>query len=157
MEESQLITKLRQKLAAETDTLPSSQERVVIDVAQLDEWFIGTYGTGIDPESIALTSMDLAEFRTWLLRTCKPATVQRKLASIRSMLKLLAPTVLTSLRMPKLPPTTKPSPSGWTRTERLAILRGRRQVGRERSGDLCHGPSGLGLESAASLGSNSRT
>ncbi len=30
MEDSKLIAKLREKLAAETDTLPSSQERVVI-------------------------------------------------------------------------------------------------------------------------------
>ncbi|HOD73802.1 MAG TPA: tyrosine-type recombinase/integrase [Candidatus Bipolaricaulis anaerobius] len=137
MEDSKLIAKLREKLAAETDTLPSSQERVVIDVAQLEDWFIGTYGTGIDPESIALTSMDLAEFRTWLLRTCKPATVQRKLASIRSMLKLLAPTVLTSLRMPKLPPTPKPASSGWTRTQRLAILRAVSRLDSARDRAIC--------------------
>lgn len=121
--ESEFLRILRARLASETDTLPSSQERVVIDCRQLEGWYRGTYGTGIDPDSIGLTSIDLAEFRTWLLKTCKPSTCSRKLASIRAMLKLLDPVLLTSIRMPKLPPSDRPAPSGWTRKERLAILR----------------------------------
>lgn len=120
---SDFLRILRAKLASETDTLPSSQERVVIDCKQLEQWYLGTYGTGITPDSIGLTSIDLAEFRTWLLKKCKPSTCSRKLASIRAMLKLLDPVLLTSIRMPKLPPDDRPAPSGWTRKERLAILR----------------------------------
>jgi len=122
MTESIFIGKLREKLV-DTDTLPSSQERVLIDCRQLEEWYVGTYGNGVDPDDVALTSMDLAEFRTWLLKTCQAGTVQRKFGSIRAMLKLLAPAVLTSVRMPKLPQSEKPSPSGFSRTERLAIFR----------------------------------
>lgn len=120
--DSRFIQKLRERLA-ETDTLPSSQERVIIDCRQLEEWYRGTYGTEIDAEDIGLTSMDLAEYRTWLLRTCKPGTVARKFASVRGMLRLLAPVLLTTVRMPKLPQPTKPAPSGFTRKERLAIFR----------------------------------
>lgn len=122
MPESIFIERLREKLTG-TDTLPSSQERVLIDCRGLEEWYGGTYGNGIDPDDIALTSMDLAEFRTWLLKTCQAGTVQRKLGSVRAMLKLLAPAVLTSVRMPKLPHSQKPAPSGFSRKERLAIFR----------------------------------
>lgn len=123
MDDTKFIAKLREKLATETDTLPSSQERVLIDCRQLEEWYAGTYGTEIDPEDIGLTSVDLAEFRTWLLKKCQPGTAQRKFASIRACLKLLDPVLLSSVRMPRLPAAPKPAPSGWTRTERLAILR----------------------------------
>lgn len=122
MNDTKFIAKLREKLS-ETDTVAASQERVLIDCRQLEEWYAGTYGTEIDPEDIGLTSVDLAEFRTWLLRKCQAGTVQRKFASIRAMLKQLDPVLLVNLRMPKLPQPSKPSPSGWTRTERLAILR----------------------------------
>jgi integrase len=97
---------------------------VVLDCSQLNEWYQGTYGNGIDPADIALTSVDLAEYRTWLLRHCQASTAVRKFASIRAMLKLLAPAVLTSVRMPRIAVTKAPSPSGFTRKERLAIARG---------------------------------
>lgn len=122
MDDTKFIGKLREKLA-ETDTVEGSQARVLIDCKQLEEFFVGTYGREIDPGEIGLTSVDLAEFRTWLLKRCQAGTVQRKFASIRAMLKLLDPVLLTSVRMPKLPPSPKPAPSGWTRKERLAILR----------------------------------
>ncbi|HQK92904.1 MAG TPA: tyrosine-type recombinase/integrase [Armatimonadota bacterium] len=121
--DSKSLMALRGRLA-ETDTLPSSQERVILDCRQLEEWFVGTYGTGIDPDDVAMTSADLADFRNWVLRRVQASTCSRKLASIRSMLKLLAPQVLTTIRMPKLPACPKPAPSGFTRRERLAIARG---------------------------------
>ena len=122
MNDTKFIAALREKLAL-TDTVAASQERVIIDCRQLEEWYRGTYGTEIDPEDIGLTSGDLAEFRTWLLKKCQAGTVQRKFASLRAGLKQLDPVLLSSVRMPKLPASTKPAPSGWTRTERLAILR----------------------------------
>lgn len=128
MNDTKFIAKLREKLA-ETDTVEASQERVIIDCRQLEEWYVGTYGQEIDPEDIGLTSVDLAEFRTWLLRKCQAGTVQRKFASIRACLKQLDPVLLSSVRMPKLPASPKPAPSGWTRTERLAILRAVSKLG----------------------------
>lgn len=122
MSESIFISKLREKLG-ETDTMSSSRERVIIDAKQLERWYEGTYGSGIDPDDVALTSVDLAEYRSSLLKTCQPSTVIRKFGSLRSALKLLAPAVLTSIRMPKLPRSQKPAPSGFSRKERLAIFR----------------------------------
>jgi len=122
MPDSNFIERLREKLA-ETDTMASSQERVLIDARQLEQWYQGTYGSGIDPDDVALTSVDLAEYRSWLLKTCQPSTLVRKFGSLRSALKLLAPAVLTTIRMPKLPPSNKPAPSGFTKKERLAIFR----------------------------------
>lgn len=119
---SRFIDSLRDKLA-EQDLVDGSRQRILIDCRQLEEWYDGTYGQPIDPDDIALTSMDLAEFRTWLLKKCQPNTTERKFASIRAMLKLLAPTVLTSVRMPKIPQPNKPAPSGFTKNERLAIFR----------------------------------
>ncbi len=122
MPDSKLIIRLREKLADE-DMVDASRQRILIDVAQLDEWYEGTYGQPMDPDDVGLTSADLADFRTHVLRTCQASTCSRKLASIRTMLRLLAPSVLTSIRMPKLPQSPKPAPSGWTRKERLSILR----------------------------------
>ena len=123
MEDSDFIRVLRERLA-ERDLMPESRARVLIDCRQLEEWYFGSYGEGLKPEDIALTSIDLAEYRTWLLRRVQASTAIRKFASIRSMLRLLAPAVLTSIRMPRIAVTKPPSPSGFSRRERLAIARG---------------------------------
>jgi integrase len=108
---------------AEEDLAEGSRQRILIDCRQLNDWIMGTYGQPLDPEDLGLTNIDLAEFRTFLLRTCQPNTVQRKFASIRACLKLMAPALLTSLRMPKVPQANKPSPSGFTKNQRLSIFR----------------------------------
>jgi len=126
--DSNFIARLREKLAGE-DLIDASRQRYVIDCRQLEQWYEGTYGMGLDPDDIALTSMDLAEYRGWLLQHNQPGTVIRKFASIRGLLKLLAPVVLTTIRMPKLPPVNKPAPSGFTRKERLAIFRAAAKLG----------------------------
>lgn len=122
MEETVLISRLREKLEEE-DLVPESRQRVLIDMRGYLGWHRGTYGSDLDPDDIMISSMDLAEFRTFLLRTCQPNTVTRKLASIRKALLILAPAVLTSLRMPKVPESKKPAPSGFTKKERLSIMR----------------------------------
>lgn len=122
MGDSKFITTLKQALEGE-DLVAASKQRVIIDMRQFEEWHRGTYADDIDPNDFSITSADLAEFRTYLLRTCQPSTVTRKLASLRTALKLLAPAVLTSLRMPKVPPADKPAPSGFSKKERMAILR----------------------------------
>ena len=126
--DSQFIARLREKLADE-DLVDASRQRYIIDCQQLERWYEGTYGHGLDPDDIALTSMDLAEYRGWLLQHNQPGTVIRKFASIRGMLKLLAPVVLTTIRMPKLPPVNQPAPSGFTKKERLSIFRAAAKLG----------------------------
>ena len=116
------ISKLQEELEGE-DLVPASRQRVIIDMRQYIEWHRGTYGQELDADDVMISSVDLAEFRTYLLRTCQPTTVTRKLASIRTALRLLAPAVLANLRMPKLPPADRPAPSGFTKKERMAILR----------------------------------
>lgn len=120
--DDRFIQRLSDELAKD-DLQDASRRRVVIDVRGYLEWHRGTYGEGMDPDDVRVSSMDLAEFRTHALKTCQPNTVGRKLASIRKALSLLAPAVLAGLRMPKLPPQNKPAPSGWTRKEWLAIYR----------------------------------
>ena len=135
MDQGDLITRLAAALERE-DLVPESRQRVLIDMRGYLEWHRGTYGSDLDPDDIMISSMDLAEFRTFLLRTCQPNTVSRKLASIRKALLILAPAVLTSLRMPKVPASPKPAPSGFTKKERLSIVRA---VGKlsPRDGAIC--------------------
>lgn len=125
---SQFIDSLRDKLADE-DLAEGSRERILIDCRQLEEWYLGTYGQEVNPDELALTSVDLAEYRSHVLKTCQVSTCSRKFASIRAMLKLLAPALLTSLRMPKVPQANKPAPSGFTKNERLAIFRAAAKLG----------------------------
>jgi len=120
--ESEFITRLTEALAGE-DLVPESRQRVLIDCRQLETWYLGTYGQPMDPGDVALTSVDLAEFRAHVLKSCQASTCSRKFASIRAMLRLLAPVLLTTIRMPKVPQPTKPAPSGFTKKERLAIFR----------------------------------
>jgi integrase len=122
MPDTRFIQALIAKLAEE-DLVDASRQRVLIDCRQFEDWHHGTYGQDLNPEDLALTSVDLAEFRTYILRHCQPNTTQRKFASIRKALSLLAPALLTSLRMPRLPASTKPAPSGFSKNERLAIFR----------------------------------
>lgn len=124
MSMSRFLDKLSEKLA-EQDLAEGSGQRILIDCKQMELWYEGTYGHGLNPDDLGLTSIDLAEFKTWLLQKqkCQPNTAQRKFASLRAMLKLMAPTLLTSLRFPKLPQTNQMAPSGFTKNERLAIFR----------------------------------
>lgn len=122
MNTSRFLDKLT-ALLAEQDLADGSRQRIIIDCRQFEEWYDGTYGHRLDPDDLALTNLDLAEFRTWLLKKCQPNTTERKFASLRACLKLMAPAVLTSLRMPKIPQPNKPAPSGFTKNERLAIFR----------------------------------
>ncbi len=122
MPDTKFVNALIAKLNEE-DLAAASRQRVLIDCRQFEDWYRGTYGHDLDPQDLALTSVDLAEFRTYILRSCQPNTVQRKFASIRKALSLLAPALLTSIRMPKLPASTKPAPSGFSKNERMAIFR----------------------------------
>ena len=122
MEDTLFIHRLRAALAEE-DLAEATRARVVLDLQTYERWHVETYGQSLDADDLAITSVDLAEFRSHLLRKWQPGTVTRCFASLRKALRLFAPALLVSLRMPKIPQPTKPAPSGFTKKERLALLR----------------------------------
>lgn len=128
MDETLFIQRLRAALAAE-DLAEGTRDRVVVDLQTYERWHLETAGQPLDPDDLAITSVDLAEFRSHLLRKWQPGSVTRCFASLRKALRLLAPALLVSLRMPKIPQPAKPAPSGFTKNERLALLRAANRLG----------------------------
>jgi len=116
------IQVLRERLA-DVDLMESSRERTVLDARHFCEWYRGTYGEDPNPDDLALNNADLNDYKAFLLRRCQANTTERKLGSLRAALKLVDIGLLTRLRFPKVPQSPKPAPSGFTRKERLAILR----------------------------------
>lgn len=116
------IERLIEEMAQE-DWAEGTKQRLVIDSRQFCEWYRGTYGEDPDPDDLALNNADLNDFKAYLLQRCKANTTERKLASLRAAIKLIAIDVLTKLRFPKVPQAPKAAPSGFTRKERLAIFR----------------------------------
>jgi integrase len=117
------VERLRPALEAD-DLAPGTITRTLIDARQFEEWLAGTAGSGIDPDDVQVTAIDLAEFRGWLQRQQMTAgTIQRKFASIRKSLILVAPEVALKVRWPKLPTESRPSPSGFTTNQRRALMR----------------------------------
>jgi hypothetical protein len=103
--ECELVDRLIQKMAQE-DWTEGTKQRLVIDATQFCRWYRGTYGEDPDPDDLALN-----DFKVYLLQRCHANTTERKLASLRAALKLIAIDVLTKLRFPKVPQAPKPSPS----------------------------------------------
>ena len=106
------------------DLAPGTISRTRIDAAQFEEWLRGSTGSHLDPDDVQVASVDLQEYRGWLQRRdMTPGTIQRKFASIRKALLLLAPDVALKLTWPKLPVESRPSPSGFTQNQRRALMR----------------------------------
>ena len=115
--------RLREKLALE-DYAPNTVARTLTDCRQFDEWLEGTTGAPLDRDAPQVVSVDLADWRSWLVRQrMTPGTVRRKFASLRLGFQLMCPDLLARLRFPKLPQERVDAPSGFTRSERNAILR----------------------------------
>jgi len=128
MEDTIFIRRLREVLD-DDDLADTTRERCLLDLQAYERFHLETSGEPLDPDHLTITSVDLAEFRTHLLRKWQPSTVTRCFASLRKALRLLAPELLVSLRMPKIPRPAKPAPSGFTRSERLALLRAASELG----------------------------
>jgi integrase len=123
MSETFFIRRLQEKLA-EQDLAPGTVERTLIDTRQFCDWYRGTTGQELDPDAPALVSVDLAEYRSHLMRRdLRPNTIHRKFYSLRKALFTVAPEQAVSLRWPKLPKIQMNAPSGFTRAERNAIIR----------------------------------
>lgn len=128
MESTEFVTRLTGALADE-DLAKGTIQRTVTDARQFEAWYDQTTGHGIDPDDIQIVAIDLQEFRGWLQREdMTPGTIQRKFASIRKALMLIAPDLALRLRWPKLPTEQKVAPSGFTRAERNAIIRAAEQL-----------------------------
>jgi len=122
------MTRLRERLA-EDDLAAETVKRTVIDARQFEEWYRGTAGQELDPETVPVVNVDLSEYRGWLQRhDMQPSTIQRKFASLRKALMLVCPERALRLRWPKLPQAQATAPSGLTRNERNAILRACEQL-----------------------------
>jgi integrase len=123
VEDTTFIQALRAELTEE-DLAESTIELTVTDARQFEEWYEGTTGHGLDPDDIQVVAVDLQEYRGVLQRRdLAPATIRRKFASLRKSLSVIAPAVALSLRWPKLPKEQRQAPSGFTRSERNAIIR----------------------------------
>lgn len=118
----EFVERLKEKMTQE-DWAEGTKQRLVIDGRQFREWYRGTYGEDPDPDDLALNNADLNDYKAYLLQRCRANTAERKLASLRATLKLIAIDVLTKLRFPKVPQAPKAAPSGFSRKERLAIFR----------------------------------
>jgi integrase len=123
MSDTLFIEKLKEKLAEE-DLAPGTVERTLIDASQFCGWYQGTTGQELDPGDLGIVSVDLAEFRSHLMRRdLRPNTIHRKFYSLRKALYLVAPEQTATLRWPKLPRIQMNAPSGFSRAERNAIIR----------------------------------
>jgi integrase/recombinase XerC len=123
MELTPFVTKLVAALEAD-DLAPGTITRTRIDAAQFEEFLRGSTGSDLDPNDVQVATIDLQEFRGWLQRRdMTPGTIQRKFASIRKALLLLAPEVALKLKWPKLPTQQLQAPSELGRNLRNAILR----------------------------------
>ena len=134
MDNSILTAKLAEELGGQ-DLAPGSVERILLDVRQFEEYYRGSTGEYLDPEHLAVTTIDLAEWKGFLHRRgAKAATLHRKFSSLRKMVLVLAPGLMGQLRWPRLPRVTNLSPSGFTRKELNAIVRAAAQLS---SRDAC--------------------
>lgn len=128
MGSSLLETRLRERLAEE-GLAPTSVNAVVADAARFSDYFAGSNGEPLDPEDLQITTLDLTEWKGYLQRHgAKPATLHRKFSSLRKVVLTLAPGLMADLRWPRLPRVTNLSPSGFTRNELNALVRGAAQL-----------------------------
>jgi integrase len=96
---------------------------------QFEEFMLGTTGEPLDPDDVRIVAVDLAEWRSHMTRAgLTPGSIQRKLMGLRLGLKLLCPTLVATLRWPKVRHGATDLPVGVQRTERNSILRACEQM-----------------------------
>ena len=91
---------------------------------QFEQFMLEVTGEPLNPDDVKIVAVDLAEWRSYMMRQgLKPGSIQRKMMGLRLGLKLLCPTLVATLRWPKVRQEQLTCPSGFTRTERNSILR----------------------------------
>ena len=112
------------ELLEEEDLAPGTIEITLTACRQFEEFMLGTTGEPINPDDVRIVAVDVAEWRSHMTRQgLKPGSIQRKMMGLRLGLKLLCPTLVASLRWPKVRQEQLTCPSGFTRSERNSILR----------------------------------
>jgi len=108
MEDTPFVQRLREKLAGE-DLAKATKRLTVQDACAFATWWRGSTGQELDPDDLSIVSVDLAEYRSYLMqRNFRPSTIQRKFYSLRTALRLVDPDHFASLRWPKLPKVVRP-------------------------------------------------
>ncbi len=95
------------------------------DLADFARWFEATNGCELSPD--AVTSVDLKEYQAHLVtaRGLKPATVNRRLAALKSWLRWCVETGLIAAvpRFPRRVEAVRRAPRALTKTEEARLLR----------------------------------
>ncbi|MGI9951386.1 tyrosine-type recombinase/integrase [Moorellaceae bacterium AZ2] len=104
------------------------------DLEDFSSWYLGTTGEELKPELV--TSLDLAEYRQYLMRVreFKPATINRKMAAIRKWLDVARRQGLID-RVPEFPKGVarqKLAPRALERKEQNALIRAVERSGNAR-------------------------
>lgn len=132
MDESPFTDRLRELLLTEDELAPATIRRTLIDADQFRVFMEQGAGVPLSPHEPEVTSVDLAEWRGHLQRAgLRAGTIQRKFASLRKALLLMAPELTVRLRWPKMPVESRPSPSGFTPHQRRLLMRAIEVVGRD--------------------------
>jgi len=129
VQDTPFLARLREALAAD-DVADSTARKTLADVRRFDLWLADSVGESLDPDHVRLVAVDLQHYRQHLVDSGLGAgTVVRSFMSLRKALKLLAPELAATLRWPKLPTQQVTAPSGFTTSQRHAILRAAERLG----------------------------
>lgn len=105
-----------------------------LDLQQFEKWFAEINGDGMEPANV--TPTDLREFKHFLIEEeqLKPATINRKLASLRAFLKWAAGEKLLEVppRMPKGVEQVQSAPKALDRREMNSLIRAVERHGNSR-------------------------
>ena len=105
-----------------------------LDLMQFEKWFAGVNGDGMEPVNV--TPTDLREFKHHLIQDeqLKPATINRKLASLRAFLKWAVGegTIESVPRMPRGVEQVSAAPKALDRREMNSLVRAVERYGSKR-------------------------
>ncbi len=129
MQDTQFVARLRDALAKD-DVADSTARKTLADVRRFDLWLTESVGEPLDPDDVQVVAVDLQHYRQHLVDAGLGAgTVVRSFMSLRKALKLLAPELAATIRWPKMPTQQVTTPSGFTTSQRHAILRAAERLG----------------------------
>ena len=111
-------------LLDDEDLAPGTIEITMTACKQFEQFMEGSTGERLDPDDVRIGAIDVAEWRSHMTqRGLQPGSIQRKLMGLRLALRLMCPTLASSIRWPKVRLEQLTCPSGFSRTERNSILR----------------------------------
>ena len=112
------------ELLDEEELAKGTVEITLTACRQFEQFMLEATGEPLDPDGVKTVAVDLAEWRSHMTRAgLKPGSIQRKMMGLRLGLKLLCPTLVATLRWPKVKLEQLTCPSGFSKTERNSILR----------------------------------